>query len=127
MPPIYNPNLAEEVNRQFELEKKRKPEKEQVLKNEKIKEDCESLEKVLVFSSEREIFVLDNEKSVKIASRSDYIWALCSHDGELYDAGSYNKIFETLSGKEVASRSDYIPALCSNPRKYFVDAGMLKF
>lgn len=55
-----------------------------------------------------------------------WVRALCSHNGILYDGGNYNKVYETLTGKEVASRDGWVLALCSHPRKYFVDAGVLK-
>src|SRR3989344_1547687 len=66
---------------------------------------------------------LSNEE---VASRENSIRALCSHNGILYDGGDYNKIFNTLSNKAVASRENSVRALCSHPRKYFVEAGVLK-
>ena len=87
-----------------------------------------SLEEVLVFSAVKNIFVLDNKpnaKPKKIASRDNYVLALCSHNGKLYD-GSYKKIYETLSGKKIASRDNFVWALCSHPREYFVNAGVLE-
>jgi hypothetical protein len=62
----------------------------------------------------------------KIASRNNWILALCSHNGKLYDGGYYGGIFETLTNKKIASINNYVWALCSHPRKYFVDAGVLK-
>ena len=88
-----------------------------------------NLENVLVIGESNKIFVLDNMPNavpIEIASRSYSIQALCSHNGKLYDGGYYKKIFETLTGREIASRRDYVHALCSHPRKYFVDAGVLK-
>jgi hypothetical protein len=117
-----NPRLLEFA------EKWKNPEvpKERTLERKKEKP---SLENVLVFSSKKEIFVIDNGQNsipIEFASRDDFVSALCSHEGKLYDGGNYNKIFETISNKEVASRSGWIRALCSHPRKYFVDAGVLK-
>ena len=80
------------------------------------------LEEVLVFSDGREIFILDNIPNAtpkKIASRDDWVTALCSHDGKLYDGGAYEKVFETLSGREIASRDDWVRALCSHDGKLY--------
>src|SRR3989304_2766532 len=74
-----------------------------------------NLENVLVFSGGKEIFVIDRDSSIKeVASRTDWVLALCSNNGILYDGGGYNKIFNTLSNEEVASRTSLVLALCSN-------------
>jgi len=85
-----------------------------------------NLEDVLVFAECNKIFVLDNDFSIKeIASRDDWVRALCSHNGQLYDAGDYNKIFETLTNKEIASRNNWVGALCSHNGQLY-DAGNYK-
>src|SRR3989339_1558 len=74
-----------------------------------------NLEKVLVFSSENEIFVIDyNDLIYPIASRTNWVRTLCSHNGQLYDGGDYKKIFETVSGKEITSRREVVRTLCSH-------------
>ena len=84
-------------------------------------------EQVLVFAQGKNIFVIDRDKKVyPITSRTDWVWALCSHNGTLYDGGSYNKVFDTLSNREVASRTGWVLALCSHPRQSFVESGVLK-
>jgi|SRR3989344_4699498 len=86
-----------------------------------------NLENALVFSEGKEIFVIDRDSSIKkVASRTNSVLALCSHNGTLYDGGICNEIFDTLSSKAVVSRENWIYALCSHPRKYFVEAGVLK-
>ena len=81
------------------------------------------LENVLVFAEKNKLFVIDKDDSVKkVASRDNWILALCSNNGKLYDAGDYKKVFETLAGKEVASRNNRIWALCSHKKKLY-DAG----
>ena len=78
------------------------------------------LENVLVFAEKNNLFVIDKDGSVKeVASRDDWIRALCSHNGKLYDGGDYNKVFETLAKKEAASRNDHIWALCSHNGKLY--------
>jgi len=71
-------------------------------------------EKVLVYSTGKNIYVLDNKTTHRISSRSDDVYSLCSHDGILYDGGNYNSIFETLSNKKIASRESNISSLCSH-------------
>src|SRR3989339_508 len=90
-----------------------------------------NLEKVLVFSSENEIFVIDyNDLIYPIASRTNWVRTLCSHNGQLYDNGfdggeSY-KIIETFSGKEIFSSSDAIDQLCSHEDKLYYIANSLE-
>jgi hypothetical protein len=62
----------------------------------------------------------------EVASRDGTVTALCSHNGQLYDGGCYCQGFETLTGRKVASTDDWVRVLCSHPRKYFVDARVLK-
>src|SRR3989339_900944 len=79
-----------------------------------------NLEKVLVFSSENEIFVIDyNDLIYPIASRTNWVRTLCSHNGQLYDGGDYKKIFETVSGKEITSRREVVRTLCSHNGKLY--------
>src|SRR3989339_243777 len=86
-----------------------------------------NLEKVLVFSSENEIFVIDyNDLIYPIASRTNWVRTLCSHNGQLYDGGDYKKIFETVSGKEIFSSSDAIDQLCSHEDKLYYIANSLE-
>ncbi len=69
----------------------------------------------LVYSSGKEVFLyVDGVDDVLIAERSDYVWALCSHGGVLFDAGDYGGVFDTLNNVEVASRSSWVSALCSH-------------
>ena len=115
--------LKRKYDEELEAEKERKKkgrasgERKEREKGGEIQPLQSSLENVLVFSSAGEIFVLDNLLNsipVRIASRNNWVQALCSHNGQLYDGGRYNKIFETLTNKEIASRDDWVRALCSH-------------
>ena len=71
-------------------------------------------EMVPVLSSWKTIFILNKDGLITIAERESSVNALCSHDGKLYDAGDYNKIFETLTGRKVAEREDRVYVLYSH-------------
>ena len=89
-------------------------------------EDVVNGENVLVFSEKNKIYVIDIDKEIhEIAKRTDYINALCSHDGKLYDGGNYNQVIETSTGDIITERTSVVTALCSHPREYFVQEGIL--
>ncbi len=70
------------------------------------------------------LYVEDGE-DIQLAKRSDWVYALCSHNGKLYDGGSYDKVYETLENKVVAKRSGWVEALCSHNGKLY-DGGYNK-
>lgn len=59
--------------------------------------------------------IYESESNVKIAERPDLVETLCSHNGTLYDAGDYEGIYETLTGKELSKTPAGIIALCPVP------------
>ena len=60
----------------------------------------------------------------EIASRKGMLYALCSHNGKLYDAASCT-VRETLTDKVVATRKDLVQGLCSYKGKLY-DGGIKK-
>jgi hypothetical protein len=57
-----------------------------------------------------------------VAVREDWILALCSHEGRLYDAGAGGEIYETLGSTLVARREEAVLALASVGGRLY-DAG----
>jgi hypothetical protein len=94
-------------------------------------ESVRSDDKVLVFGSKNSVYAFDGKKVEKIAERSrctrgllndivtrlyEEVHALAFLNGEIFDGGTYQKIYNTLRNEPVAERPDSIFALavCNN-------------
>jgi len=55
----------------------------------------------------------------QIAERKGGIWALCEHEGKLYDGGDYGGVYDTISGECVAKREGRVTVLCSHEGKLY--------
>ena len=72
-------------------------------------------EDVLVFTSKRSLYVIDQDKTItEIVTRDTPRWPLCNHNGILYDGGSDGKIFDTVKGNIVSERYHAVDSLCSH-------------
>jgi hypothetical protein len=86
----------------------------------------EGLDNVLVYLQNNNIYILDGERSVEIAKRSNPAWgSLCLHEDKLYysgEDGGADGIYETLTGKKIAERDNMICTLFSHNGTLY-DAG----
>jgi hypothetical protein len=77
----------------------------------KIEERIKEEEEVLVFGSSDGVYAYDGKKVKKIAERDGWVYALTVYNNELYDGGSYRKIYRTLRNEIVAERDGSVLAL----------------
>ena len=54
-----------------------------------------------------------------VAERASWIYALCSHDGALYDGGRYAQVWRTQDGELVNWRDNWVRALCSHAGVFY--------
>ncbi|MBR9691954.1 hypothetical protein GOV06_04150 [Candidatus Woesearchaeota archaeon] len=78
----------------------------------------------LVYAIGSEIYLLNQHgNDIKIAERDSTVNALCVDAGELYDAGDYGSVYETLDNLEVWNRDIPINALCSHKGNLYFAEG----
>ena len=122
---------AKEFNRDMEAKLRREKLSQKVqqrkTKIENTKEKSSSslddkIESGLIVAAENKIYCIElnkNGKKILVAKRSDYVFALCSHNGRLYDGGSYKAVYDTLKNKKIAKRSGCVGALCVHDDRLF--------
>ncbi len=82
-----------------------------------------SCENGLVVASGNEIYCVSPREKVLVAERSNWVYALVSHDGRLFDGGWYKLLFDSLENKRVAKRSNSVCALVSHDGGLFDGGG----
>ena len=76
----------------------------------------------LIIARGKQVYGVTATERYLLSTRPAPIWALCVHQGELYDAGEYDRVCETFSAHTRITRSSTINALCSHQGALF-DAG----